>query len=198
MRPSRTQLRKDYREFVTSGDSVGRSRPAAVVSAGSAAYSAAAYSAAAYSAAAYSPVACSVEAYSAEAYSGPAGWSAGPRFAEVYSAEVYSVAAYSGRAGWSAGPRWQEDDTPEAASLGGYKSDNEQARAAGSSVAGSPSCPHIPVGGYTAPGAADTTNLADDSRHANRPMDHGCNRSGALPNSNPSRPIPRAGSPAAP
>jgi hypothetical protein len=107
------------------------------------------------------------------------------------------VAACSGPVGWWVARRWQEDDTPEAAYLGGYKSDNEQERAADSSVADSPSCPHTPVGGYTAPGAADTTDLADDSRHANRPMDHGCNKSGALPNSNPSRPIPKAGSPAA-
>ena len=83
MRPSRTQLLREYREFLASAAPVGRSRLAGAVSAGSAAdsgYPVVCFAApvasmmSAYSAEAYSAEACSAEAYSAEASAGPV-WS---------------------------------------------------------------------------------------------------------------------------
>ena len=64
MRPSRTQLHEDYREFVASAAPFARSRLAGVVSAGFAVDSAAVCFAA--------PVASMMSAYSAEVYSGEA------------------------------------------------------------------------------------------------------------------------------
>jgi hypothetical protein len=84
VRPSRTQLRREYREFVASAAPVARPRLAGAASAGSAADSEpAVYFAApvestmsAYSEEACSEEACSEEAYSEEAFAGPVGSSA--------------------------------------------------------------------------------------------------------------------------
>jgi hypothetical protein len=84
VRPSQTQLRREYREFLASAAPFAHSRLAGAVSAGSAADSAVCFAApVAASRSAYFEEACSEEACSAEAY-----------FAEAFAEEA------------SAGPVW--------------------------------------------------------------------------------------------
>ena len=66
---------------------------------------------------------------------------------------------------------------------------------AGSSVGDIPNCHRSQAGGCNRRDAGDTSYAAVDNRLPIRPRVRGCNKSVVHPNSNPIRPIPRAGLP---